>query len=851
MRTAGPFNFNPKSAPLADHCGRRGIPSRAQRGSRASFSVLAILFMTGSCALAAGHPRIENSASVVETAPAEPLADAMAALEEGIPQVAIVKLQRYLAGAQSLEPSVRTLAKTKLAEALLAAGRIDDALHQSQDPEVQAPLLQARINAAAGRWREALSMHEAAPMLSDSTTILFRAECLWQLGQGADAIILLERFGKNAPSAAQLRLAEFYLERKQLKRCEQNLREIHPATCAERQWKRYVEGRLFLAQGQPADAFARFEEVQRDPEDLSENLIIGSTLGMTEARAQLSGLIAADDICEFFISKHPASPQLGVIFRKLDEIYAAEDNASRSELEKWCKSEPAWRAAFARYYLAKQFLREGREDQVLRALDKFSELYPKHPILADALLIQGRIQARQGKFALAQTSLDAAMRAAGDDKLRARVELAAAEAHFKSGEFVLAATEFRDAGEQAPELWARAKSNSALCWLHQGNFARFREDYQELSRKMPSSPLRSELALEEGLWQAAQGDTHAEATLRQFIRDFPQHVRTADAKLALAELRFARNDAAGAGMYLRAVNETRVPESTDDQADYLAIFVADSATPRDDDKVIALCQVFLSGQRVSSHLAEVRMKLGQVFFRREDFAGAQTQFETLARENPSGPLAESALFLAGQCSMKSMSSGGIDRAIELFEEVTKLNGPLKLHARLQQALAQNRLGKANEAIILYDAVLGADPPAEIKNAALAGKADNLAEMGEKERASYEQALAIYEQLIASPDANPGFRNRARYQKGRCLEALSRSEDALAAYYDLIQAGIKKPEEYYWFYKAGFDAGRLCEAQEHWKSAIGIYQKMASMDGPRASEAKERMTQIRLEHFIWE
>ena len=124
-------------------------------------------------------------------------------------------------------------------------------------------------------------------------------------------------------------------------------------------------------------------------------------------------------------------------------------------------------------------------------------------------------------------------------------------------------------------------------------------------------------------------------------------------------------------------------------------------------------------------------------------------------------------------------------------------------------------------------------------------------MAVKDRTQWTAALAVYERIAGAPDAAPVARNRARYEKGRCLEALARPEEALAAYYDLIQAGVAKAEEYFWFYKAGFDAGRLCETREQWKSAIAVYGKIAALQGPRAEEAKARLNQIRLEHFIWE
>jgi tetratricopeptide (TPR) repeat protein len=198
-----------------------------------------------------------------------------------------------------------------------------------------------------------------------------------------------------------------------------------------------------------------------------------------------------------------------------------------------------------------------------------------------------------------------------------------------------------------------------------------------------------------------------------------------------------------------------------------------------------------------------------------------------------------------------MTEGSVDRALELFEEAAKMDGPLKLQARLQQALAQNRLGKQGEAILLYDVILRGEPPAEVRFAALSGKAANLAELGEKDPASREQALELYSKLAAEPDLGVTWRSQALYQKGRLLEALERPEEALAAYYDVLEAGLAKPEEYYWFYKAGSEAVRLCEARGQWKSAIAIYRKMAALEGPLAEDAGKRASELRLKHFIWE
>ena len=87
-----------------------------------------------------------------------------------------------------------------------------------------------------------------------------------------------------------------------------------------------------------------------------------------------------------------------------------------------------------------------------------------------------------------------------------------------------------------------------------------------------------------------------------------------------------------------------------------------------------------------------------------------------------------------------------------------------------------------------------------------------------------------------------------------METLSRQAEALAVYFDILQASaVPGPEgpDYTWFYKAGFDAAGSLEAQSQWKSAIGIYEKLANLLGPRSEEARKRVEQLRLEHFVWE
>ncbi len=777
------------------------------------------------------------------------------ALAEGLPEIAAAKIRDYLAGPHSAEE--KAAAQLKLAETEQSAGRFEEALEAlgALRSNPQTDFCKARALAGLGRWNEARALFhelgEGGGELSNPAR-LCEAESLRALGRIDDAIAVAETF-RNPDNSAKLRLAALYLESGDTKRGSALCGSVKPRTAAERKWRQYLEARLLLAENQPAPALFEFERLLKDPRGLTPNMLGGAVLGMCDARVILHGREAADNVLEDFIAAHPSNPWLGLLFQRLDELYQAEENPSESELQKWAQTPGTPRAAYAAYYLARSYFREKKHDKGLRSLKGFIRDYPNHPLAARACFDLGRMLSEDGKLDQAVAAFDDAMRRATSADFLAEAEIASGQLYFRQREYVLAANAFRNAADRSPKMWQLAIFNAALAWLHQGNYAKFLETYQELSARVPESELRRSLLLEEGLLQARTNDPRARPTLELFIRDFPSDHRRPEAQVALAELAFASNELPRASQYLRAVNETKSNPAATERADYLAIFLADQPGTRDDKNVSGLCEAFLRQHPDSGLLPEVRMKLGQVYFRRENFPDAQTQFELLAHDQPDSPMAETALFLAGRAAMRSMSAGGADRALDLFSEVAKLNGPLKLYARAEQAVAQSRLGHASEAIIIYDNILGASPEPELRFSALCGKGDNLYALGAKQEKSYAAAIQIFDQLAADPNVTPHWRNQALYKKARCLAQQKNPEASLAAFYDVLDAQTKggAEPEYFWFYKAGFDAAQMLETDQKWSSAVRIYEKLASVEGPRAEEAKGRATQLRLEHFIWD
>jgi TolA-binding protein len=604
----------------------------------------------------------------------------------------------------------------------------------------------------------------------------------------------------------------------------------------------------------PGRAIGTFQALLKRSEGASHAVVIAALFGIADADLQLKTPETADDFIEDFIEHHPADPELPMLFAKLDELYRAEHKPSRGELERWVRNPEEPRRAFARWYLARFELRAGHRE---RALELFAELRgnaAKSPALASGLLEFAQLELENRHFDDAVAILEQARSLRPEAPLLDRINLLAARAQYLNKRFDVAVAAFEQIARSASP-WAKLSLfNASLGWLQLGDHARFLADSNELEKQSSDDESRAELRLEEGLVQAAKGDGKAPESLRAFVRDFPRNPRVAEAWIALAELAFqaapARLDEARKDL-ARAADSKPTPAAAE-HGDYLMIWIEGSESANDT-KVIELANRFLQQHAASAFAPDVRMKLAEAYYRRQDFANAQTQFEILAQQSPAGPHTEKALFFAAESAMSSMGAHSLDRAIVLFDQVVRMNGELKWAARNEQALIERKLGKPQDALVLYDEVLKGDARPSEKREALCGKGDIFFEMGGNDAKNYRSAIEAYDQLASDKEEPIHWRNQALFKKGLCLEKETDRAGALATFYQVLEneARPDRRRELFWFYKAGFNAARLLEDDSKWESAAVIYQRLAAAGGSRSEEAKTRLNRLRLEHFLWE
>jgi tetratricopeptide (TPR) repeat protein len=632
------------------------------------------------------------------------------------------------------------------------------------------------------------------------------------------------------------------------------LHKIQPKSATDKKEKRFLRGRLEMVLHRPERAVPTFETILKKPSGATHSMVLASLFAIADTHLQLKTPGVGDDVLEDFIDHHPQDTDLARLFAKLDELYGSERKPSRAQLESWIRDPAQPRRAFAQRYLARLELRAGHRERALQLFAALQNTQQKSADLAPAFLEFAELEMEDRRFDDALTILNQARGLHPDAAILERINLLAAQTQYRARRFDTATIAFEQVARSPSPFANISMFDAALGWLQLGDQDRFLADFQGFAKAGGDEKSQAELRFEEGLVQAANGDKRATDSLQNFLHDFPQNERASEAWVALAELAFhashprmdeARKDLARAA-------ESKPTAAAEERGDYLAIWIEDAAGGNDV-KVIDLAKRFLKRHATSSSAPDVRMKLAEVYYREQDFPNAQTDFEILAEQNSTGPWVEKALFFAAESAMSSMGPRSLEQAITLLDRVVHLNGELKWAARNEQAAIERKLGKVQDALALYDEVLKSDARPVEKREALCGKADIFFEIGANDPKNYQRAAELYDQLAADRDGAIHWRNQALFKKGVCLEKEAEQAAALATFYGVLdeEQRTNPPHELFWFYKAGFSAGRLLEDEAKWQSAAAVYQKLAAVGGARSEEAKQRLDRIRLEHFLWE
>jgi tetratricopeptide (TPR) repeat protein len=789
---------------------------------------------------------------------------ALEAIRDGIPQAAAVKLARIYPGSEkTFGAHGKQLIGERLIESLVRADRPAEALSRCDDPALaDLPTLRYWRGVAlaeAGRASEAVATLRAAagdprnPHAAHAA--LSCANLLVHERQGAEALLLLASLPPGAPPVltqiARLRRAEIHLTLNQPAEAGRLTKDLDPKQLppALALQHRFILAKLDLAQGNPAGAVAALPGLIEATRTGDQRLHDASRILLAHALGKMDRREEAVAALTDFIGQKPESPLLGEAFFQLDRLGFFTD--APPVLKIWEESATRTLAAHALLYRSSSLPAQDGAD----GLRKFLERHPNHPLMPLATLTLAQRLHRESPaetIRLLGTLKDKPLRA---EERRYAADLEA-RARFVQGDYTRAANSFLAAGGDSPSVGDLY--NATVAAFQSRDTALYEERLADVRLLPEGADLSAGLQLERAFFLAAGKHPEALQALKDFTRDHPNHPRLLDANLAVAEfhlLEFPPRVIA-ARRQLEAVRSATLNPPQREHADYVAFWI--EIASENPEGATRVGETFLKDWPASPRRAEVLMKVGELYFNADDFTRARFKFETLHKEDPSGPQAETALFFAAKAAMSAQDS---KQAIALWAEVIDRKGPLAMESRRQQALSLMREGNPDNAILVLDAILRSpDPvPADLRLAALLNRGQAFLEKSRQVSASQESliaAVAAFDEIIDAAGPDRMWRNQATVFKGRCLELLNDDDQALEIYYDVVARspteGLRgdQPPEYVWYYRAGFAAIALLQEQRNWRAAANLADRLGQTQGSRAVEAAELAKRIRLQHFLW-
>jgi predicted negative regulator of RcsB-dependent stress response len=778
---------------------------------------------------------------------------AESAIRDGMPQAAIAPLQEALRKAPAAEKHSLGLL---LARAQLAAGRPADALRTLDSSSDRAApdvvVLRAAVFAAQGSLEAAAKL--AAPLINDQPeAALLLARIRAEQGDREAALALLTASGdgddNTDPNALRL-LLDIQLGAGDHAGAEQTLRRARENKSLPAAELDAALARLRLATDRASEASEIFRRVLATP-GLPAPVRDNARLGLARGLLALGIEARAREVLREAINDAPDAPTMRESMAQWIELESRLGGDPAAVLRTWAAEEGHRRAVEAGLRLARLDLDARNTEAAVTVLEQVSsdpDIAPEDLRRARLLLAEARINAGQTAPALELLGEVAAADTGGEttyrlDKLRGRALAAAGQQRQAYEAFAAALRSAR-----TPEETEAAAANALLCALALGNLDLARRSLGELRQAAPTSP---ELLRWSFLLAAAEARGGEIDALAALARQAPSTEYSFQAKLALAEWRLARGEAPAAERILRTAREQDDASPGPAALAAAEIFAADRAATQSREELVAAGRAFLETHPGTPEAIDVSFKLGELHARGGDHAAAEAVLARLVPELEDADTAILAKFLAAQSAARSMSTEGAGRALQWFDEIAQSNSPLRHRARFEQATLLLRERRFEDALTLYDGLLAGDPPAEVRLAALMEKGDTLVALGAEKPERFTEAATLYGGLATDLSAPADWRDQAACKRAAALARAGQTEAALTAYREVLARPPGTATDFFWFYKAGLEAGRLFEEQQDWPAAIAVYDLLASANGPQSEEIKQRSRRLRLEHFIWE
>jgi tetratricopeptide (TPR) repeat protein len=774
-------------------------------------------------------------------------------------------------------PKTELAAQAELlqAQALYQLGRSDAALAALNLPldQVPAPQLadtlfwQAESLLDLGKWPEAGQKYRALLALKDTAdhtddANLDLAWALFNQGKEADALTLIQDLIKNKSDSppgrqAQLLMAKIELAKTQFTEAISGLEALlaakpEPKIAFETE---YWLGEAYSANKQPDKAADAYRKITDNPKAFPKPLVAKAYLGLGRAEHALG----QDDLAMPAYEKtyqltENETTRLDAFNAYLESARAGKQLPEAiAKLQEFARtSDPSAPAAL--FAIGSVLAEDGQDDKAIGILESLLVAYGSSTWVPSANYQLGQLYARTGKPDQAVKAFQSCIDANTDPSL-------VRSARFKLGYVLLqqtkdyagAAAQFAQVSDGTDAAAEDASYDFLLAQAGLGKTDTFSKAEADFEKRFPKSSHAKEIALAEGQLLANQGKTDdAKAAYQKAIAQGGTGPDQLELLNALKDLQYQTNDLEGTLVTCQMiVNQFPHDAFAAQQRGILVSYELKKITEDQvEQALVGLAQQYAK----EPGAPEAYFRLGEFYYDRQNYVKAQDAFQQLTANYPDSTFAGTACYYAGRAAFAHQD---YTAALALLEKVPDASS-FKPEARLWDGRVYQQQGNFSQAETLYDGVVATEKtgPRFVEASLLKGQC--LFELGSSDPASYNLALAAFDQILKSKEGTIAERNEAGVRKAKCLEKMGRLDEAMQLYLDVLYGRVAgddsnspAPPEFSWQIKAGWEAGRMREAQKDWRGAIEIYQRMEQIGGAQQQTIHDLIDKLRRDNYIYE
>jgi TolA-binding protein len=761
------------------------------------------------------------------------------------------------------------------ARALYQLGRSNAALAALNLPPDQVPenlradtlFWQAESLLDLGKWPEAEQKYRALLALPDAAdradaANLGLAWALFKQGREADALPLIQSLIQNkggtpAGRQAQLLLAKVELVKKQFKEAIAGLEALLAAqpekgVALETD---YWLGETYAANNQPDQAVRAYQRITGDPKAFPKPLVARAWLGQGRAQHALGqndqAMLAYEQTYKLTSNE---STQMDA-FRSYLECARASGQLPEAvaKLQEFAKTSDL--SAPAALFAIGSILAENHEDdKAIGILESLLVAYGASPWVPAANDQLGQLYARAGKPNQAIKALSNCISTSANPELvrAARSQLGSVLLK-QTRDYAGAAAQFAMISDGTDAAAENAAYNFLLVQAYLGKSDVFTKAEADFQKRFPKSSYLKAIALAEGQLLAGAGKTDdAKAIYQKAIVTGGTGPDQEALLKAMADLQYQTNDLEGTLATCKMIADQFPNDAL--AASQRGVLVSYELKKLNEDQVEqALVQLAQKYKDVPG-APEAYFRLGEFYFNHQDYVRAQDAFQQLTVTYPNSNDVDKAYYYAGKSAFAHQD---YTAARTLLEKVPDKSS-FKPDARLWEGRVYQQQHYFDQAAALFDAVLSTEKtgPRFVEANLLKGQC--LFELSAKDPANYNLALAAFDQILKSKEGSIADRNEADVRAAKCLEKMGHTEEAMARYLDVLygrvtgdNTGSPVPPEFSWQIKAGWEAGRIREAQKDWRGAIEIYRRLEQIGGAHAQDFHDLVNKLRRDNYIYE